>query len=150
MLTLVASSVIDAPIEAVWAVLRDFDGHAEWHPAIADTAMERGGAADRVGAIRRTTLTDGSELREKLLTHSDVDMAYSACLLDTPIPLLNYVHHVRLVPVTDGDMTFVQWEARFDAPAGRVSELTRLVRDDWFAAGMAGLSRHVVKEGVDA
>ena len=52
-------------------------------------------------------------------------MAFSYCLLETPIPLLNYVAHVRLIPVTDGDHTFWHWEIRFDTPPGREAELER-------------------------
>jgi hypothetical protein len=74
---------------------RDFNGH-QWHPAVAESAIERGLPSDRVGCVRRFRLADGSELRERLLTLSDADMAFSYCLLDTPIPLLNYVAHVRL------------------------------------------------------
>jgi hypothetical protein len=36
---------------------------------------------------------------------------FSYCLLETPVPLLNYVAHVRLAPVTDGDRTFWHWES---------------------------------------
>ncbi|MEM6849941.1 MAG: SRPBCC family protein [Pseudomonadota bacterium] len=132
----VRSTVIDAPIEDVWAILRDFNGHDQWHPAVADSAMERGAPVDKVGGVRRFHLADGSELREQLLTHSDIDMAFSYCLLDTPVPLLNYVAHLRLHPVTDGDMTFWQWESRFDTPRGREKELAALVGDDIYVAGM--------------
>ncbi|MEM8665839.1 MAG: SRPBCC family protein [Pseudomonadota bacterium] len=135
----IRSTVIDAPVEAVWEILRDFNGHDEWHPAVADSAMERGAPVDKVGGVRRFHLADGSELREQLLTHSDIDMAFSYCLLDTPVPLLNYVAHVRLFPVTDGDMTFWQWESRFDTPKGRESELARMVGDDIYVAGMEAI-----------
>ena len=104
-------------------MLRDFNGHDRWHPIVRDSVIERGRPSDRVGCVRRFHLQDGSELREQLLTLSDADMAFSYCLLDTPMPLLNYVAHVRLVPVTDGDRTFWHWESRFDTPAGREAEL---------------------------
>ena len=52
-------------------------------------------------------------------------MTFTYCLLDTPIPLFNYVAHVRLLPVTDGDRTFWHWECRFTTPAGREAELAR-------------------------
>jgi len=29
------STVLDAPIEEVWAILRDFNGHETWHPRLA-------------------------------------------------------------------------------------------------------------------
>ena len=106
------------PVEAVWAVLRDFNGHDQWHPAVADSHIERGYSSDKIGCVRRFHLVDGSELREQLLTLSDADMAFSYCLMETPVPLLNYVAHVRLAPVTDGDRTFWHWQCRFDTPAG--------------------------------
>ena len=135
MVKIVKSTVIDAPIEAVWAVLRDFNGHDEWHPAVADSHIERGQSSDRVGCVRRFHLADGSELREQLLTMSDADMAISYCLLDTPVPLLNYVAHVRLAPVTDGDRTFWHWESRFDTPPGMEHELEAKVGTEIYEGG---------------
>ncbi len=142
----VRSTVIAAPVEAVWAVLRDFNGHDRWHPAVAESHIERGQSADRVGCVRRFRLQDGSELRERLLTLSDADMAFSYCLLETPIPLLNYVAHVRLAPVTDGDHTFWQWESRFDTPAGREAELAGMVGDSIYSAGFAAIRDHLARE----
>ena len=84
MVRIVESTILDAPVEAVWAVLRDFNGHDQWHPAVADSLIERSSPSDRVGCVRRFHLADGSELREQLLTLSDADMAFSYCLLDTP------------------------------------------------------------------
>ncbi|MEO1200604.1 MAG: SRPBCC family protein [Pseudomonadota bacterium] len=135
MVKVVKSTVVDAPVEAVWDVLRDFNGHDEWHPAVAESAIERGLPSDKVGCVRKFKLADGSELRERLLTLSDIDMAFSYCLEDTPIPLLNYVAHVRLAPVTDGDMTFWHWESRFDTPKGREQELRDLVAEGVYQGG---------------
>ena len=38
MIRIVRSTVIDAPNDRVWAVLRDFNGHDRWHPAVATSA----------------------------------------------------------------------------------------------------------------
>jgi hypothetical protein len=141
----VRSTVIAEPVETIWAILRDFNGHDQWHPAVAESAIERGQTADRVGCVRRFRLADGSELREKLLTLSDADMAFSYCLLDTPIPLLNYVAHVRLAPVTDGDQTFLHWESRFDTPKGREAELTRLVGEEIYNGGFNAIRGHLAE-----
>jgi len=135
MVKIVKSTIMEAPVEAVWEVLRDFNGHDQWHPAVADSYIERGLPSDRIGCVRRFHLADGSELREQLLTLSDIDMAFSYCLLDTPIPLLNYVAHVRLVPVTDGDLTFWHWESRFDTPPGREEELKKQVGEQIYERG---------------
>ena len=44
------SAVIDAPIERVWDVLRDFNSHDRWHPAVAESAIENGEAPTRSAA----------------------------------------------------------------------------------------------------
>ncbi|MEM9206965.1 MAG: SRPBCC family protein, partial [Pseudomonadota bacterium] len=135
MVKVLRSTVLDAPVEDVWEIVRDFNGHDRWHPAIADSEIERGQPVDKVGCVRRFHLTDGKELREQLLTLSDIDMAYSYCLLDTEVPLFNYVAHVRLFPVTDGDQTFWQWESRFDTREGEETAMQTLVAEGVYDAG---------------
>ena len=38
---IVKSTIVDAPTDMVWNVLRDFNGHDRWHPAVATSAIER-------------------------------------------------------------------------------------------------------------
>ena len=123
MIRIVRSTVIDAPTDRVWALLRDFNGHDRWHPAVAKSTIERGQSADKLGCVRRFFLRDGSELRERLLTSSDLEQTFSYCLLDTPVPLFNYVAHVRLAPVTDGDRTFWDWRCSFTTRKGEEEEM---------------------------
>ena len=79
---IVKSTILDAPTGAVWNVLRDFNGHDRWHPAVATSTIERAQASDKIGCIRRFKLKDGSELREQLLALSDLEQSFSYCLLD--------------------------------------------------------------------
>ena len=139
MIRIVRSTVIDAPTDQVWAVVRDFNGFDRWHPGIAKSAIERGQGSDQLGCVRRLVLRDGSEVRERLLTLSDLEQTFSYCLLDTPIPLFNYVAHVRLAPVTDGDRTFWDWRGSFSTRKGEEAEMTRLVGEDIFDAGFAAI-----------
>ena len=137
------STIMEAPADAVWEVIRDFNGHDRWHPAVATSRIERGEPADRIGCVRNFRLEDGSELREQLLTLSDMEQMFSYCLLDTPIPLLNYVAHCRLTPVTDGDRCFWEWESRFDTPKGREAELGEMVGDNIYSAGFDAIRREM-------
>jgi hypothetical protein len=136
---IIRSTILDAPVDRVWDMLRDFNGHDRWHPIVRQSAIERGQSSDRIGCVRRFTLQDGSELREMLLALSDLEMTFTYCLLDTPVPLLNYVAHVRLLPVIDGDRTFWQWDSRFDAPAGQERALTSMVAEGVYEAGFAAI-----------
>ncbi len=143
MVRVLKSTIMDAPVDAVWDVLRDFNGHDRWHPAVATSEIERGLPSDRVGCVRNFRLTGGENLREQLLTLSDLETTFTYCLLETPIPLLNYVAHVRLMPVTDGDRTFWEWEGRFTTPAGREQELGEMVGTNIYEAGFAAIREHM-------
>ena len=143
MIRIVRSTVIDAPTDQVWAVLRDFNGHDRWHPAVARSAIERGLSADQLGCVRRFFLRDGSELRERLLTLSDLEQTFSYCLLDTPIPMFNYVAHVRLLPVTDGDRTFWHWESRFTTKPEDAQSITQMVSEQIYQAGFDAIRAHL-------
>ena len=139
----VKSTIIDAATDRVWAVLRDFNGFDQWLPAVATSTIERSQSADKIGCVRRVKLADGSELREQLLALSDLEQSFSYCLLDTPIPLFNYVAHVRLLPVTDGDRTFWHWESRFTTPPGEEKRLTEMVGEEIYQAGFDAIREHL-------
>ncbi|MGJ8533216.1 MAG: SRPBCC family protein [Alphaproteobacteria bacterium] len=143
MVKVIRSTVLSAPVEAVWDVLRDFNGHDRWHPAVATSKVERNISSDQVGCVRRFRLEDGSELREQLLSLSDIEQTFSYCLLDTPIPLFNYVAHVRLFPVTDGDQTFWEWESKFDTKSGEEDRMATLVGDGIYTAGFNAIRTHL-------
>ncbi|UVK44163.1 zinc-binding dehydrogenase [Mesorhizobium sp. AR07] len=139
MVRVCQSTIIDAPIEEVWAILRDFNGHDRWHPAIAFSEIEGGEPVDAVGSVRHFRLADGGELREQLLALSDKDRRLSYCLLEAPLPLMGYVASVRLKPVTDGNATFWEWRSEFNPPAHRRDELVRLVTEGIYQAGFAAV-----------
>jgi Polyketide cyclase / dehydrase and lipid transport len=139
----VKSTIVDAPVDRVWATLRDFNGHDRWHPAVATSAIERSAPSDRVGCVRRFKLRDGSELGEQLLTLSDLEQTFSYCLLETPVPLFNYVAHVRLLPVTDGDRTFWSWESRFTTRPGEEAAMSAMVGEEIYQAGFEAIRREL-------
>jgi hypothetical protein len=137
------STIIDAPIADVWRILRDFNGHDRWHPAVATSAIEGGGPTDAVGSVRRFRLANGGELREQLLSLSDAHCSLTYCLLEAPLPLMGYVASIRLKRVTDGDRTFWEWRSEFRPPRHRQDELVRLVTQDIYQGGFAAI-RHLL------
>ncbi len=136
------SSVIDAPASRVWERIRDFNGLPRWHPAIRDSRIENGEPADRVGCVRDFHLQNGDRIREKLLGLSDYDMFCTYAILESPMPLENYVATLRLTPVTDGDRTFVEWTAEFDCAPEVENDLVAGIGRDVFQGGFDALKRH--------
>jgi NADPH:quinone reductase len=141
------SAVIDAPIERVWAVLRDFNSHSAWHPAVGPSTIEHGEPPDQVGCVREFTLKDGNQIREQLLALSDRDHVSIYCILDATLPMRNYVATVQLKRVTDGDRTFWHWESTFDVPRGREREFEQLVGGQVYEAGFTGLAAYLRRDG---
>src|ERR687896_181493 len=54
------SSVINASADRVWGRIRDFNGLPNWHPAIAESRIENGEPADRIGCVRDFRLRNGN------------------------------------------------------------------------------------------
>jgi NADPH:quinone reductase-like Zn-dependent oxidoreductase len=144
----VRSTVIDAPIERVWAVLRDFNSHDRWHDVVAESRIEGRDRGDQVGCVRSFTLKDGNRIREQLLTLSDSDYRTTYCIVEATVPLQRYVATLTLKPVTDGDRTFWHWESTFATPPGRERELREMVAKDVYEAGFENLRRHL-RDGGD-
>ena len=138
-----ASSVINAPIDEVWARIRDFNALPEWHPGVAKSEIEGGEPSDRVGCVRKLTLQDGAVIRERLLEMSDLGHHYSYSILDSPLPVANYRATLRLRRISDGNRTFGEWSASFDAdPPEKQADAESLISNGVFQGGFDGLKKH--------
>lgn len=133
------SSVIGAPAERVWAVIRDFNGLPAWHPAIAESRIEGGAPADQVGCVRAFRLKDGGHIRERLLALSDYDYSCTYAILESPMGVENYVATLKLTPITDGGRSFAEWSAAFDCPPEREAELVATIGQGVFQGGFDSL-----------
>jgi hypothetical protein len=133
------SSVIDAPIDDVWAKIRDFNGLPAWNPAIADSLIENGEPSDKVGCIRNFNLKDGGNIREQLLTLSDIDYQCTYSILISPMPLENYTATLRLVPITDGNRTYAEWTAQFSCQPEDEETLVNDIGNNVFQGGFDAL-----------
>jgi hypothetical protein len=109
-------------------------------PLIAEP--HRGGLpSDRVGCVRNFTLGDGGRLRERLLSFSDLERSFTYNILESPLPLRNYLATFSCRPVTEGNKTFVEWSATFDVAEADEARLKEQVGRNTFAAGIAALAK---------
>ena len=136
------SSVIGAEAGKVWERVRDFNGLPKWHPRIRDSRIEDALPADKVGCVRNFHLQNGDTIRERLLGLSDYDMFCTYAILDSPMPLTDYVATLRLTPVTDGPRCFIEWSAEFDCAPEAEDDLVSGIGGDVFQSGFDALKRH--------
>jgi hypothetical protein len=147
MATVTISSVIDAPIEKVWARIRDFNGLPGWHPRMVESHIEDGKAATEIGCVRNFKLVSGATIRERLNEFSDADHRVGYSILETPQPITNHKAVLQLRRVTDGDRTYAEWSATFDAPADQAEAVAKGMGENVFQGGFNALKNHFVGNG---
>ena len=136
------SSVIDAPIEKVWARIRDFNGLPSWHPRMVESEIEGGLKATDIGAVRKFKVASGATIRERLIAFSDADHLTTYSIIEHPAPITNHTATLKLERVTDGDRTFAVWTSSFDAPADKGDEIAKGMAANVFQGGFDALKSH--------
>ncbi len=140
------SSVVDAPAEKVWAMIRRFDAVADWLPFVKSSPIEDGGDPTRVGCVRVLTQTDGEVFCEVLVALSDAERFYSYTFVSSPVAVRNHRTTLRVLPITDGNRSYVEWSSRFEIDPEHETELVDLMNRN-FLAGLRNLDG---KFGADA
>jgi len=138
-----ATAIIDAPVEAVCATIRDFSSLAAWHPAVSHSEIEGGGDPDVVGCIRVLTLDGGASARERLLMLDDSRYTFSYNFETPAFPIENYIATVELIPVTNGDHTLAIWTGIFDERPEDKGVYEALISNAVFATGWAALAERL-------
>lgn len=117
------STVVNAPVEKVWARLRDFHD-LSWCPNVVTQVDKVGGAAGtQIGAKR---VLNGA-FHETLLALDDSEKVIRYSIDDGPAAVSKsnvegYIGEVRMFPVTDTSASLVLWTSRWDSSRGGVAE----------------------------
>ncbi|HWH47104.1 MAG TPA: SRPBCC family protein [Burkholderiales bacterium] len=102
---------INAPAEAVWAMVGNFNGSPRWLPLVERSEIVFG-ANNRVGAIRLITRRDGTKVTERLLEHDPQAMRMAYTYIDGAVRASDYFPVLSVKDAGDGTST-VEWSARF-------------------------------------
>jgi len=100
---------INAPAAAVWARMGSFDALKVWHPAVAESAADKGNTE---GSVRTVKLKAGGEIVETLQTHDAAGMKYSyRARQGGALPVTNYSSTLQVT--ADGNQSVVEWRGAF-------------------------------------
>ncbi|MEC4672529.1 MAG: SRPBCC family protein [Nitrospirota bacterium] len=119
------SAVINAPCQTVWEKIRNFHDLAWAAGVVTKTAIVGDLKGDQIGAKR--ILND--VFHETLLSLEDEERTFSYRIDDGPGPVAkdavkNYVGAVRVLPITENNTTFVEWQSTYESADDRaVGEL---------------------------
>jgi len=118
------STVINAPVDQVWAKLRNFHD-LSWAPAVVEKLEVVGELkGDQLGAQRKLN----GVFEETLVELNDRDRRFQYCIDDaqgTPVAkgdVSDYIGTVQAYSVTDGGQTFVTWSSNWNDNAGAGAE----------------------------
>jgi len=106
-LHLVQTVEIKAPLDKVWAAVKDFDGLAKWHPGFSGDVLVSG-SNGTVGAVRKLTIKDGPVVVERLVAYDEAGHSYRYRITESPLPLADYSSTITVKPGKAG-MTEVIW-----------------------------------------
>ena len=133
---------IAAPAAAVWARIGNFDALKDWHPAVADSAADKGNSE---GSVRIVRLKGGGQIVESLESHDAARMRYSYRAKDGgALPVTNYTSTISVV--ADGEQSVVEWRGAFyrgypnnDPPPDRNDEAAVKAVTGVYQSGLAAL-----------
>ncbi len=134
------SRVIEAPIDAVWRVVGDFNGLPAWVPNIVESKIEDERGPTSIGCVRSFRLADGAQVRERLLSMSTLDHAFTYNFETPAFPVTNYLASMRLLPITDREWTFAEWRATFDQPPDSRDDYEKIIANQVFAPALDSLN----------
>jgi mxaD protein len=140
--------VIKAPVDAVWAASKDFNGLAKWHPALEKDEIVKG-ANNEPGAVRSLSLKGGGTIQEQLLTFSEPMHSFKYKILESPLPVVSYVSTFT-VKAGKGDTAVINWVGTFKRknsadtpPDDQTDDAAKKVIAGIYSSGLASLKKQV-------
>lgn len=133
---------LTAPPAAAWAVIRDFDGWQNWHPAVGSTEITKG-KGNAPGTTRVLTTKDGAKITETLVSWSDKAHSYTYRIDESPLPVTGYVSVLKVSAGKKGG-SVVSWSSTFKAKDGTPDADAKKAIDGIYTAGLENL-KSVVK-----
>jgi hypothetical protein len=111
---LVETVDIDRPVDKVWAIIKDFDAIAKWHPAVVSSVATKG---DDVGSLRTVVLRAPGDPKiiEELLSYDDAGHSYHYEIKDVDVnvlPVQNYTSWLTVKDNGHGGST-LEWKGAF-------------------------------------
>jgi hypothetical protein len=131
MTRVVESVLVDADVDSVWSMVRDFAAVGRWIPSARSCEIVEG--VDQNVPVRRIVLGDDSSVDERLVTLDDIELRIRYEII-APLPkgMRSFLGTARVVPVTEGKRSVVEWMSEFDCDGAIetriVENVSRLLR----------------------
>ena len=112
------------PVSAdkLWELIGQFNGLPNWHPAIEKSELEED------GKVRRLTLVGGGSIVERLERVDDNEHLYRYSILESPLPVADYVAEIRVHQNEEGTGSTIEWSSEFKPKDVSVQKATEVIQ----------------------
>jgi hypothetical protein len=138
---------INAPVAKVWAAAKDFDSLNKWHPGFSKDVLTKG-PNNKPGTVRALTIKDGPTFTEELISFNEASHTYQYKIIESPLPLQNYVATFVVKPGAKEGTSTVTWSAKFtrknpsdNPPADENDDAAVKLITGVFQSGLANLKK---------
>ena len=137
------SIVINAPLGKVWAVARDFVASGRLMAGVTRCELAEGLSAETLGCVRYRGMANGSAFREVLVALSDAETYLRYEMVESPLPMHDFVATLRFYAVTEGGGTFGVFSAEFDTADAHALAVQEIVSEQICAGTLHALKLHL-------
>ena len=136
MATVKMSTEVNVPADKLWEMIGGFNALPDWHPAVEKSELKGKGK----GATRTLSLAGGGTIVERLEEVNDKEHVYTYTIMDSPLPVANYVATIRVREESDGKKSILEWSGEFK-PAGASEQDAMKVVQGIYQAGFDNLRK---------
>ena len=113
------STKLNVSADEAWKLIGGFNALPDWHPAVEKSELTE------AGQVRTLSLAGGGSIVEKLEKSDDAGRTYTYSIVDSPLPIANYVATITVRDTDDG--TVMDWSSEF-APVGAENDAMEAIQ----------------------
>lgn len=113
---------IPVSVEKMWELIGGFNAVPDWHPAIEKSELEQG------GKIRRLSLAGGGTIVEQLERVDENEHVYRYSIVESPLPVADYVAEIRVRPDEEGKGCTVEWSSEFNPKDASATDAMQVIQ----------------------
>jgi mxaD protein len=129
------STAVAMNADQLWQAVGAFAAIGKWHPMMEKVDSE----GENKGSLRTLQLIGGAKLVERLEEISPTERLYRYSLLESPLPISDYVSEIRVKDNGDGTST-VEWSGDFNVKTGNETDVVKTVQEV-YKAGLDNITK---------
>ena len=121
--------------DALWQAIGSFAAIGDWHPMMEKVEAD----GENKGSTRRLQLVGGAQILERLEEISPTERLYRYSIVQSPLPIKDYVAEIRVKDNGDGTST-VEWSSDFNVNSSNESDVVKTIQSV-YQAGLDNLRK---------